>query len=188
MPSSSLSPAAAAGSCSTTTTATKYVPPSRRAGAECSANASSVSAASFGAAAGRRGGGGESDVYEIKIEGLSAWADEQSVRDMCAAFGEIRKLYVSVDKDTQRCKGHAWVTFRKFTDMNRAIGRLHNTRMRTGVLTATRAVQDGDGATGSGSGSRAGAKQAPVADRADLPQFDADFPSLGTPSVADTRV
>lgn len=154
----------------------RYVPPSRRVGV-CSSDAQPSTQDSYSTKFRSGGGsrGSDNDAYEIKIEGLSAWSDDESVRDMCAAFGDIKKLFVSIDKETQRCKGHAWVTFRKFTDMNRAIAKLHNMRVRTGTLSVTRVIQETQPC--SIITSVASQKQILI-DRTDAPQFDAEFPSL----------
>lgn len=87
----------------------KYVPPSKRGG--------------------NAGSGGESmysrdDSATVRISNVSRSTEEADLEDLCKAFGPIRRIFLSRDRETGESKGFAFVAFNNVADAARCIERL----------------------------------------------------------------
>lgn len=80
----------------------------------------SASAPGAGSGADRR-----DDPNTIRISNLSEDTTDQDVRDLVAPFGSVSRVFVSVDKDYNVCKGFAFVTFFERSRAEACIAKLH---------------------------------------------------------------
>ncbi|EEA24722.1 translation initiation factor eIF3 subunit g [Talaromyces marneffei ATCC 18224] len=93
-----------------------YVPPHLRKG----------TAAAAAAAAGGAGGGGGGGKYErddlatLRVTNVSELAEEQELRDLFERFGRVTRVFLARDRDTQRAKGFAFISFADRSDAARA--------------------------------------------------------------------
>ncbi|KAH8690774.1 translation initiation factor 3, subunit G [Talaromyces proteolyticus] len=89
-----------------------YVPPHLRKG----------TAAAAAAAAG--GGGGSKyerdDLATLRVTNVSELAEEQELRDLFERFGRVTRVFLARDRETQRAKGFAFISFADRTDAARA--------------------------------------------------------------------
>lgn len=89
----------------------KYVPPSKRGGAGAAATA------------------GESmysrdDSATVRISNVSRNTEEADLEELCKVFGNIRRIFLSRDRETGESKGFAFVAFVNVADAARCIERL----------------------------------------------------------------
>ncbi|EED18509.1 eukaryotic translation initiation factor 3 subunit EifCg, putative [Talaromyces stipitatus ATCC 10500] len=89
-----------------------YVPPHLRKG----------TAAAAAAAAGGGGGGKyeRDDLATLRVTNVSELAEEQELRDLFERFGRVTRVFLARDRDTQRAKGFAFISFADRSDAARA--------------------------------------------------------------------
>lgn len=51
---------------------------------------------------------------------MSEFAEEQDLRDMFERFGRVTRVFLAKDRDTQRAKGFAFISFQERTDAAKA--------------------------------------------------------------------
>lgn len=51
---------------------------------------------------------------------VSEFAEEQDLRDMFERFGRVTRVFLAKDRDTQRAKGFAFISFQERTDAAKA--------------------------------------------------------------------
>lgn len=92
-----------------------YVPPHLRKGA-----------AGAGAAAGEKLGGKyeKDDLATLRVTNVSELAEEQELRDLFERFGRVTRVFLARDRDTQRAKGFAFISFADRTDAARACDKM----------------------------------------------------------------
>jgi translation initiation factor 3 subunit G len=90
----------------------KYVPPSKRSGA---GGASVMGESMYG----------RDDSTTVRVSNLSTATTEADLEELCNAFGETRRIYLSRDRDTNESKGFAFVTFREKRDAQQTIDKLN---------------------------------------------------------------
>lgn len=84
-----------------------YVPPHLRKGA--------------GAAGEKMGGKYEKDdLATLRVTNVSELAEEQEVRDLFERFGRVTRVFLARDRETQRAKGFAFISFADRSDAARA--------------------------------------------------------------------
>lgn len=86
----------------------KYVPPGKRGGMSMSGESMY----------------GREDITTVRISNLSKNTTEADLAELCAGFGETRRIFLSRDRDTNESKGFAFVTFRNQSDAARCVERL----------------------------------------------------------------
>jgi translation initiation factor 3 subunit G len=62
----------------------------------------------------RMGGGGKyerDDLATLRVTNVSEYADETELRDMFSRFGHVTRVFLAKDRETQRAKGFAFVSF-----------------------------------------------------------------------------
>jgi translation initiation factor 3 subunit G len=62
----------------------------------------------------RMGGGGKyerDDLATLRVTNVSEYAEEQDLRDMFSRFGHVTRVFLAKDRETQRAKGFAFVSF-----------------------------------------------------------------------------
>ena len=74
---------------------------------------------------GERMGGGKygqerDDLATLRVTNLSEFADEQELREMFSRFGHVTRVFLAKDRETQRAKGFAFVSFADRTDAAQA--------------------------------------------------------------------
>ncbi|OJJ46618.1 hypothetical protein ASPZODRAFT_132709 [Penicilliopsis zonata CBS 506.65] len=87
-----------------------YVPPHLRKGAA-------------GAAAGGDKLGGKyekDDLATLRVTNVSELAEEQELRDLFERFGRVTRVFLARDRETQRAKGFAFISFADRSDASRA--------------------------------------------------------------------
>ena len=91
-----------------------YVPPNKRAGAVQNA--------------GSAGGGrkfeprfGQKEEYTIRVTNLPEEATENDLKELFKPFGNVSRVFLAKDKNTQQSRGFAFVTFLHKDDAQRAI-------------------------------------------------------------------
>lgn len=89
----------------------KYVPPSLRDGGNRRGDSMQMQ---------RR-----DDTTAIRISNLSESTTEADLEELVKPFGLIQKLYLAKDRQTDRCKGFAYVHFKVRSDASRAIAHLN---------------------------------------------------------------
>lgn len=75
-----------------------------------------------------RGGAGEKmggkferdDLATLRVTNVSEFAEEQELRDMFSRFGHVTRVFLAKDRETQRAKGFAFVSFADRTDAAKA--------------------------------------------------------------------
>ncbi|KAL1847287.1 translation initiation factor eIF3 subunit g [Paecilomyces lecythidis] len=84
-----------------------YVPPHLRKG---------------GAGAGERMAGkyDRDDLATLRVTNVSELAEEQELRDLFERFGRVTRVFLARDRETQRAKGFAFISFADRTDAARA--------------------------------------------------------------------
>ncbi|KAL1982707.1 hypothetical protein VTN96DRAFT_958 [Rasamsonia emersonii] len=84
-----------------------YVPPHLRKG---------------GAAAGEKMGGKyeRDDLATLRVTNVSELAEEQELRDLFERFGRVTRVFLARDRDTQKAKGFAFISFADRNDAARA--------------------------------------------------------------------
>ncbi|KAL1967034.1 hypothetical protein VTN77DRAFT_3558 [Rasamsonia byssochlamydoides] len=84
-----------------------YVPPHLRKG---------------GAAAGEKMGGKyeRDDLATLRVTNVSELAEEQELRDLFERFGRVTRVFLARDRDTQKAKGFAFISFADRSDAARA--------------------------------------------------------------------
>ncbi|OKL62354.1 Eukaryotic translation initiation factor 3 subunit G [Talaromyces atroroseus] len=88
-----------------------YVPPHLRKGG------------AVAAAAAAGGGGGKyerDDLATLRVTNVSELAEEQELRDLFERFGRVTRVFLARDRDTQRAKGFAFISFADRSDAARA--------------------------------------------------------------------
>ncbi|XP_019870253.2 eukaryotic translation initiation factor 3 subunit G-like isoform X3 [Aethina tumida] len=90
---------------------TKYIPPGMREGASKRPEGSNMQ---------RR-----EDQTAIRIANLSNNTTDQDLEDLVKRFGPILKIYLAKDKQTNQCKGYAYVHYKFRMDAAEAIARLN---------------------------------------------------------------
>lgn len=90
---------------------TKYVPPSMRDGGNKRGDSLQMQ---------RR-----DDTTAIRISNLSESTTDQDLEDLVKPFGNIQKLYLAKEKNTNVCKGFAYVHFKSKAEAARAISVLN---------------------------------------------------------------
>ncbi|RJE19397.1 hypothetical protein PHISCL_08274 [Aspergillus sclerotialis] len=84
-----------------------YVPPHLRKGA--------------GAAGEKMGGKYEKDdLATLRVTNVSELAEEQEIRDLFERFGRVTRVFLARDRETQRAKGFAFISFADRSDAARA--------------------------------------------------------------------
>ncbi|KAI9678498.1 MAG: translation initiation factor eIF3 subunit g [Trizodia sp. TS-e1964] len=85
-----------------------YVPPHLRRG---------------GAGAGDKMGGGKyerDDFATLRVTNVSEFAEEGDLRDMFERFGRVTRVFLAKDRETQRAKGFAFISYQERTDAAKA--------------------------------------------------------------------
>lgn len=76
------------------------------------------------AAAAAAGGGGSKyerdDLATLRVTNVSELAEEQELRDLFERFGRVTRVFLARDRDTQRAKGFAFISFADRSDAARA--------------------------------------------------------------------
>ncbi|KAI9208100.1 eukaryotic translation initiation factor 3 subunit G-domain-containing protein [Polychytrium aggregatum] len=80
----------------------KYVPPSKRLGSTAVADLPAGTRASRGM---------DDGTFTIRITNLSEDVTEQDVRDLVSRFGPTHRIFVARDKETNICKGFAFISY-----------------------------------------------------------------------------
>ncbi|KAL5343909.1 permease for cytosine/purines, uracil, thiamine, allantoin-domain-containing protein [Aspergillus crustosus] len=88
-----------------------YVPPHMRKGA---------------AAGGERMAGKfeKDDLATLRVTNVSELAEEQELRDLFERFGRVTRVFLARDRETQRAKGFAFISFADRTDASRACDKM----------------------------------------------------------------
>ncbi|WPG99405.1 eukaryotic translation initiation factor 3 subunit g [Acrodontium crateriforme] len=89
-----------------------YVPPHLRKG---------------GAATGERMGGGKferDDLATLRVTNVSEFAEEGDLREMFARFGHVTRVFLAKDRETQKAKGFAFVSYADRSDAQVACERM----------------------------------------------------------------
>lgn len=109
-------------------TGTSYVPPHMRKGAASTGD--------------RMGGKYErDDLATLRVTNVSEVAEEQDLRDMFARFGHVTRVFLAKDRETNRAKGFAFVSFADRTDAARACDKMDGCRLpHTSILTVAQRV------------------------------------------------
>ncbi|KAI9329579.1 eukaryotic translation initiation factor 3 subunit G-domain-containing protein [Zopfochytrium polystomum] len=89
----------------------RYVPPGARGGARSSG-------------ADDTGGSKRDDYYTLRITNLSEDATEPDIKDLVSRFGPTARVFVARDRETNVCKGFAFVSFYSREDANRCMSAL----------------------------------------------------------------
>lgn len=87
----------------------KYVPPSKRSGNTASGGESMYS---------------RDDSATVRISNVSRSTEEADLEELCKAFGPIRRIFLSRDRETGESKGFAFVAFNNVADAAQCIERL----------------------------------------------------------------
>jgi translation initiation factor 3 subunit G len=73
---------------------------------------------------GAGGGGGfnreRDDLATLRVTNVSELAEEQDLRDMFERYGKVMRVFLAKDRETQRAKGFAFVSFADRSDAARA--------------------------------------------------------------------
>ncbi|BDD58124.1 translation initiation factor eIF3 subunit g [Monascus purpureus] len=88
-----------------------YVPPQLRKG---------------GAAAGEKMAGKyeKDDLATLRVTNVSELAEEQELRDLFGRFGHVTRVFLARDRETQRAKGFAFISYADRTDAARACDKM----------------------------------------------------------------
>jgi len=76
---------------------------------------------------GERMGGGKyerDDLATLRVTNVSEYAEEQDLRDMFSRFGHVTRVFLAKDRETQRAKGFAFVSFADRSDAAIACGKM----------------------------------------------------------------
>ncbi|KAL0268645.1 UNVERIFIED_CONTAM: hypothetical protein PYX00_010498 [Menopon gallinae] len=65
------------------------------------------------------------NTWPIRISNLSESTQESDVEELIRTFGAVHKIYLAKDKQTQLCKGFAYIHFKQRDDAAAAIKALH---------------------------------------------------------------
>ncbi|KAJ3053064.1 translation initiation factor eIF3 subunit g [Rhizophlyctis rosea] len=106
-------PAAAPEPSATHDASGKYIPPSLR-------NKGLGGAPPVGETMGGRGGDRRDDLSTIRITNLSEDTTEQDVKDLVSRFGHTSRVFVARDRETNTCKGFAFVSYYSKEDAEKA--------------------------------------------------------------------
>jgi translation initiation factor 3 subunit G len=60
------------------------------------------------------------DLATLRVTNVSEFAEEQDLRDMFSRFGHVTRVFLAKDRETQRAKGFAFVSFADQTDAAKA--------------------------------------------------------------------
>lgn len=63
--------------------------------------------------------------YSIRINNLSSNTKEQDIADLCSIFGNIKRVFLAINRQTGRSKGYAFVSFYNKDDAKSAIQSLN---------------------------------------------------------------
>ena len=63
--------------------------------------------------------------YSIRINNLSSNTKEQDIAELCSIFGNIKRVFLAINRETGRSKGYAFVSFYNKDDAKSAIQRLN---------------------------------------------------------------
>lgn len=91
-------------------------------------------------AGGSGGGGGSSfnrerdDLATLRVTNVSELAEEQDLRDMFERYGKVTRVFLAKDRETQRAKGFAFVSFADRTDAARACEKMDGIGYRHLIL------------------------------------------------------
>lgn len=88
----------------------KYVPPSKRGGTGTSGGESMYS---------------RDDSATVRISNVSRSTEEADLEELCKVFGQIRRIFLSRDRETGESKGFAFVAFINVSDAAKCIERLN---------------------------------------------------------------
>ncbi|KAJ3044818.1 translation initiation factor eIF3 subunit g [Rhizophlyctis rosea] len=91
----------------------KYIPPSLRGGAKPSAGSTPPTGD-------RMSDRNRDDLSTIRITNLSEDTTEQDVKDLVSRFGHTSRVFVARDRETNTCKGFAFVSYYSKEDAERA--------------------------------------------------------------------
>lgn len=96
-----------------------YIPPSKRAGATASARGPGTDNAGRSSKFDSRYG--QKEEFTIRVTNLPEEATENDLKELFKPFGNVSRVFLAKDKNTQQSRGFAFVTFLHKEDAQRAI-------------------------------------------------------------------
>jgi translation initiation factor 3 subunit G len=77
------------------------------------------------------------DLATLRVTNVSEFAEEQELRDLFGRFGHVTRVFLAKDRETQRAKGFAFVSYSERGDAQRACDKMEGCKFLPSLLIVT---------------------------------------------------